>query len=117
MQDAATDQRPKLHVSRQGPTAWVKGAGRRECQIYRDMGMRDATHGRVKLAGNRIVKATDHKETGWHYHTCEFQIRYILNGWVEIQFEELGTIKLHAGDAICIPPFMPHNETRVSDDC
>ena len=31
--------------------------------------------------------------TGWHYHACEDQFVYVLNGWVELEFETGETLR------------------------
>jgi hypothetical protein len=53
--------------------------GLRDFFLYRDLGVADATHGKVIA---HLVKAnlppTD--GTGWHKHIADFQIVYMLKG-------------------------------------
>jgi quercetin dioxygenase-like cupin family protein len=54
--------------------------------------------------------------TGWHYHVCEGQFVYTLNGWVELEFEDGTSCRLEAGDSVFIPGGLRHNEMRTSDN-
>ena len=53
--------------------------------------------------------------TGWHYHKCEGQFVYMLDGWLELQFADGETVRLEEGDSVYIPGYAPHNEIRTSD--
>jgi uncharacterized protein YjlB len=54
--------------------------------------------------------------TGWHYHTCDSQFVYLLNGWVELEFEGGEFLRCEKGDTVLIPGGLKHNELRTSDD-
>ncbi len=54
--------------------------------------------------------------TGWHYHTCDSQFVYLLNGWVELEFEGGEFLRCEKGDTVFIPGGLKHNELRTSDD-
>ena len=54
--------------------------------------------------------------TGWHYHVCEHQFVYVLNGWVELEFEGGEMLRCGSGDTVYIPGGLKHNELRTSDD-
>ena len=97
-----------------GDNDYVSG-GLRDFFPYRDLGVAAATHGKVIA---HLVKANmpPTNGTGWHYHVCDAQFVYVLKGWVELQFEETGTVRLEAGDAINIPGYLAHNEIRTSDE-
>jgi quercetin dioxygenase-like cupin family protein len=88
--------------------------GRREFFQYRDLGVTDATDGRMRA---QVTFATQglSKPTGWHYHECEAQFNYMLSGWVELQCEDGKTLRLSAGDSFYIPPGFRHNEIRTSE--
>ena len=89
--------------------------GRRAFAEYRDLGVTKATDGRMRAQITRIKKGMT-EPTGWHYHVCEQQFVYVLQGYVDLEFED-GT-KLHcvAGDSVFIPGGLRHNETSTSDD-
>ncbi|MBV9250523.1 MAG: cupin domain-containing protein [Acetobacteraceae bacterium] len=87
--------------------------GRRAFFKYRDLGVTDATHRRIRA---QITEAETgmSKPTGWHVHKCEAQFVYMLNGWVDLEFADR-KVRLSAGDSILIPGGTPHNETGTSD--
>ena len=62
--------------------AEFKSGGLRDFFLYRDLGVADATHGRVIA---HITKANMPPEqgTGWHIHVADFQIVYMLKGWAK----------------------------------
>ncbi|HEX5325610.1 MAG TPA: cupin domain-containing protein [Acetobacteraceae bacterium] len=88
--------------------------GRRAFFKYRDLGVTDGTGGRMRA---QITSATAGmtRPTGWHRHLCEVQFVYVLDGWLELEFEHEGRIRLEAGDSVMIPGGAPHNETATSD--
>ena len=88
--------------------------GRRDFFKYRDLGVTDATRGRMRA---QITSATAgmSRPTGWHRHLCEVQFVYVLDGWLDLEFADRPTIHLEEGDSILIPGGMPHNEIRTSD--
>src|SRR5258706_14174987 len=57
-----------------------KGEGLRSFFIYRDLGIAEATAGKV-LA--QLVRSSEapRQGTGWHYHGADFHIVYMLKGW------------------------------------
>ena len=76
--------------------------GRRSFFKYRDLGVTDATDGKMRA---QITSATQGlgKPTGWHYHVCEHQLVYMLKGWVDLEFEDGRKIRLMPGDSLMIP--------------
>jgi mannose-6-phosphate isomerase-like protein (cupin superfamily) len=89
-------------------------AGRRSFFKYRDLGVSAATSGRMRA---QIMSATEgmSKPTGWHYHVCDGQFVYALQGWVDLEFEDGQTIRLQAGESLYIPGGLRHNEIATSD--
>ena len=53
--------------------------------------------------------------TGWHYHECEMQFVYMLEGWVDLEFEDGRAVRFEAGDSFMIPGGTRHQEVRASD--
>jgi uncharacterized protein YjlB len=90
-------------------------AGRRDFFTYRDLCIKDASGGQMR---GQVMKAVTGmtQPTGWHYHTCDGQFVYILNGWVELEFETGETLRLERSDSVFIPGGMRHNELRTSND-
>lgn len=95
-------------------------AGLRNCFEYRDLGIADATHGRYHAAISRVrseFKGDQHiRTTGMHRHLCDFQMFYVLKGWVTMYYEGEGEVTLHAGDNCLQPAGIRHNEIQCSED-
>jgi len=89
--------------------------GRRDFFTYRDLGAKDASGGAMRA---QLTKAKTGltEPTGWHHHVCESQFVYVLNGWVELEFETGEMLRCEAGDSVFIPGGLKHNELRTSDD-
>ena len=89
--------------------------GRRDFFSYRDLELKEASGGQMR---GQIMKAKTGmtQPTGWHYHTCDSQFVYLLNGWVELEFEGSELLRCEKGDTVLIPGGLKHNELRTSDD-
>ena len=89
--------------------------GRRSFFKYRDLGVTAASSGRLRA---QITTGADGmtEPTGWHYHVCEGQFVYMLNGWVDLEFEDGQTLRIQAGESLYIPGGLRHNEIRTSRD-
>lgn len=88
--------------------------GRRDFLQYRELGVTDASQGRIRA---QVTSASEglSEPTGWHVHLCEGQFVYMLSGWVDLAFSGGRTVRIEAGDSIYIPGGLPHNETATSD--
>jgi len=102
----------KLAVSHAKEPHFVEG--RRAFFKYRDLGVTQGTAGRMR-AQITSASAGMSRPTGWHRHLCEMQFVYVLDGWLDLEFADRGTLRLEAGDSIMIPGGTPHNEIRTSD--
>lgn len=82
---------------------------------YRDLGIRDATNGAVVA---HVIRAKPgmqpHPER--HHHEVEFQMVYVLKGWVKFHYEGVGEVTLKAGSCVHQPPGIRHTELAHSDD-
>jgi quercetin dioxygenase-like cupin family protein len=94
--------------------AEFKSGGLRDFFLYRDLGVADATHGRVVA---HITKANMPPEqgTGWHIHVADFQIVYMLKGWAKFMYEDKETL-VQAGDCIHQRPGIVHYLFDYSED-
>ena len=94
--------------------------GLRDFLEYRDLGVFDATDGQYKAHILRVKKNfegdQDMKTTGYHRHMCEFQMYYVLNGWVTFDYDGVGEKTFQKGDCVLAPPKIRHNELKCSDD-
>jgi uncharacterized RmlC-like cupin family protein len=83
-----------------------RGEGLRDFFLYRDLGIAEATQGRVVA---HLVKANEAPEagTGWHRHEAEFHIVYMLKGWARFMYEDQETL-VSAGDVVHQRPGIVH---------
>lgn len=89
--------------------------GLRSCFEYRDLGIAEATGGRAMA---HVIRATkgDAVGFGWHKHDLEFQMYYVLKGWIEFDYEGVGIVRAEAGSCVNQPPGIRHAEIAHSDD-
>jgi quercetin dioxygenase-like cupin family protein len=105
-----------LSVSHLGPHSWVP-KGRWGFFEYRDLGISEPTADAVRMSVTRVSKAGVPKsQTGWHYHECDLQVIYMLEGWADLGVAGVGVIRLEKGSCIQIPRGQVHNELAMSDD-
>jgi quercetin dioxygenase-like cupin family protein len=88
--------------------------GLRDFFIYRDLGVAQATGGRV-LA--QLVRANQAPAdgTGWHRHEAQFHIVYMLKGWARFMYEDQETL-VAAGDCVHQAPGIRHYLFDYSPD-
>ena len=89
--------------------------GLRPFFAYRDLGVQGATDAGF---GAHVIRAVPgkHAEPEWHMHELGFQFIYILNGWVEFEYEDAGVVRLDKGSSAYQPPRIRHRELNHSDD-
>jgi quercetin dioxygenase-like cupin family protein len=82
---------------------------------YRDLGIADATSGRV---GAHVIRAKDTKEKPGerHHHELDFQMVYVLRGWIRFDYEGQGEVLLEQGSCVLQPPGIKHTEIAHSPD-
>jgi len=82
---------------------------------YRDLGIQRATAGR---ANAHVIRAAAGKEFSGqpHLHELEFQMVYVLKGWIEFEYEGHGVVRLEPGSCVYQPPGIRHREVGHSDD-
>ncbi len=82
---------------------------------YRDLGIAGASTGKV---GAHVIRAVpgQHANGEWHLHELDFQMFYVLKGWVEFEYEDIGFARCEAGTSVYQPPRIRHRELRHSDD-
>ena len=82
---------------------------------YRDLGIREATRGRVEA---HVIRAAAGKKFSnqAHLHRTEFQMVYVLKGWIEFEYEGQGVVRLEAGSCVHQPPGIRHKELGHSED-
>jgi len=88
-----------------GDTQFLTG-GLRDFFLYRDLGIADATNGKVVA---QLVKANLPPEqgTGWHVHEAEFHIVIMLKGWARFMYDDKPTL-VAQGDVVHQRPGLTH---------
>ncbi len=89
--------------------------GLRSFYEYRDLGIKQATAGRVDA---HVIRAAAGKEFSSqpHLHKTTFQLVYVLKGWIEFEYEGQGRVRLEAGSCVHQPPEIRHREVGHSED-
>ena len=72
--------------------------GLRDFFIYRDLGVAEATAGKVIAQLVRANNAPE-KGTGWHRHEADFHIVIMTKGWAKFMYEDKETL-VSAGDCV-----------------
>ena len=88
--------------------------GLRDFFIYRDLGIADATAGKVIAQMVRANKAPE-KGTGWHRHEAQFHIVIMTKGWAKFMYEDKETL-VSAGDCVHQRPGIVHDLFDYSPD-
>jgi quercetin dioxygenase-like cupin family protein len=92
--------------------------GLRTYAKYRDLGIAPATGGMVQAHVIRMLPPFRPEEVSTpHYHDVEFQMIYVLKGWMRTEFEGEGAHTFHAGSCWIQPPKIKHTVLGYSDDC
>lgn len=92
--------------------------GLRAYAKYRDLGLSKATHGMVQAHVIRLLPPFRRDEVSKrHYHEVDFQMVYVLKGWIETDLKGQGPIVMKQGSCWIQPPGIEHAVTGYSDDC
>ena len=92
--------------------------GLRRYAKYRDLGIANATNGMVRAHVIRFVPPCRPEEVSKrHYHDVDFQMVYVLKGWIKTDFDGQGAIVMRQGSAWIQPPRIEHVVLDYSDDC
>ena len=103
----------RFAVAHERDAHWDEGL--RAFFAYRDLGVAQATGGRV---GAHVIRARGVSATPGerHHHTLDFQLVYVLRGWVEFEYDGAGKVRLEAGSSVVQPPGIRHVELAHSAD-
>ena len=82
---------------------------------YRDLGIKQATDGKVDAHVIRAAAGTAFSSQP-HRHKTSFQLVYVLKGWIEFEYEGQGRVRLEAGSCVHQPPEIRHREVGHSED-
>ena len=94
-----------------------KADGLRTYAQYRDLGIADASHGLAQAHVIRLIGPCNPAEVSkLHFHDVEFQMVYVLKGWVKTYMEGQGETLMKEGSAWTQPPRIKHLILDYSDD-
>src|SRR5215217_1370614 len=94
-----------------------KADGLRAYAQYRDLGIAAATHGLAQAHVVRLIGPCNPEEVSkLHYHDVEFQMIYVLKGWVKTYMEGQGETMMNVGSSWTQPPRIRHLIMDYSDD-
>ena len=106
----------KFVASHLTPDAF-KADGLRTYAKYRDLGIADASNGLARAHVIRLIGPCNPAEVSkLHFHDVEFQMVYVLKGWVKTYMEGQGETLMKQGSNWTQPPRIKHLIMDYSDD-
>src|SRR6058998_3322005 len=94
-----------------------KADGLRAYAKYRDLGIAAASHGLAQAHVIRLQGPCNPEEVSkLHFHAVDFQMVYVLKGWVKTYMEGEGETLMKQGSAWTQPPKIKHMILDYSDD-
>jgi mannose-6-phosphate isomerase-like protein (cupin superfamily) len=94
-----------------------KADGLRAYAQYRDLGVAEASRGLARAHVIRLIGPCDPAEVSkLHFHDVDFQMVYVLKGWVKTYMEGQGETLMKAGSSWTQPPRIKHLIMDYSDD-
>jgi quercetin dioxygenase-like cupin family protein len=92
--------------------------GLRAYAHYRDLGIASATNGAAQAHVIRLIGPCNPAEVSkLHFHDVEFQMVYVLKGWVKTYLEGQGETLMKEGSSWTQPPRIKHLILDYSDGC
>ena len=109
-------RRQRFVVNHLKPDAFE--AGLRSYAQYRDLDIAGATNGMVRAHVIKMMPPCDPAEVSKrHYHDVQFQMIYVLKGWIKGEYEGAGVVTMREGSCWLQPPKIEHAVLDYSDDC
>jgi hypothetical protein len=103
-------------ASHHRPDAFEQGL--RRYAHYRDLGIAAATKGLARAHVIKMVPPCDPAEVSKrHFHEVDFQMVYVLKGWIKGEYEGAGVVTMREGSCWLQPPRIKHTVLDYSDDC
>jgi mannose-6-phosphate isomerase-like protein (cupin superfamily) len=92
-------------------------AGLRAYAAYRDLGFAKATQGHAVAHVIRFVPPCTDEVRVWHTHDVEFQMVYVLKGWIVTEMDGHAPVRMEVGSSWMQPPKIRHRVVDYSEDC
>ncbi|HLI99963.1 MAG TPA: cupin [Bradyrhizobium sp.] len=94
-----------------------KADGLRAYAKYRDLGVAEASAGLARAHVIRLIGPCDPLAVSkLHFHDVDFQMVYVLKGWVKTYIEGIGETMFSQGSAWTQPPRIKHLIMDYSND-
>jgi hypothetical protein len=94
-----------------------KADGLRTYAHYRDLGVADASSGLARAHVIRLIGPCDPEIVSkLHFHHVDFQMVYVLKGWVKTYLEGVGETTFQTGSSWTQPPRVKHLIMDYSGD-
>ena len=92
--------------------------GLRSYAQYRDLGIAAATNGKAVAHVIKLIPPCVPAEVSKrHYHDVEFQMIYVLKGWMKGEYDGAGVVTMREGSCWLQPPRIKHTVLDYSEDC
>ena len=95
-----------------------KADGLRGYAQYRDLGIAEASRGLARAHVIRLIGPCNPVEVSkLHFHDVDFQMVYVLKGWVKTYLEGQGETLMKEGSCWTQPPRIKHLILDYADNC
>ena len=112
----AAPKRQTFVASHASPDAFEQGL--RRYAHYRDLGIAAASGGLARAHVIKMIPPCDPAEVSKrHFHDVEFQMIYVLKGWIKGEYDGVGVVTMREGSCWLQPPKIKHTVLDYSDDC
>ena len=112
----AAPRKQTFVASHLNPNAFEGGL--RSYAKYRDLGMAAATNGLAQAHVIKMIPPCDPAVVSKrHYHDVEFQMIYVLKGWIKGEYDGAGEVTMVEGSCWLQPPKIKHSVLDYSHDC
>lgn len=110
------DAKQSFVLSRYQGDGDFKADGLRPYGRYRDLGFAEASEGTVHAHVIRLIPPCTDAVRERHRHIVNFQMFYVLKGWLKVEFDGQGEVIMKEGDCAMMPPGIAHTVLDYSDD-
>src|ERR1700730_17650175 len=89
------------HQRANSPDATYSDGGLRSFFVYRDTGINAATKDKVRVQLVRAARKSAEAKggTGFHFHTADIHVVYMVRGWAKFDYDGVDTL-VEAGDCV-----------------
>jgi len=107
------DDRQRIVVQQERDAPYEPGPN--DHLLYRDFELKPMTGGRM-LAQAIKTQPGKHSDGQRRAHESHFQFVYVANGWIELEYDDVGKVRLEKDALAYQPPTVRHAELARGDD-